>query len=118
MWGTPWQPWFFDWAFNAPRRDGEAFLAAKFGPLPTATDIVVAHGPPRGYGDRTSRGEHVGSTAITAALERVEPRLVVCGHIHEAYRRFELGASTIVNVSLVNEHYEPVNPSFEIELAG
>jgi hypothetical protein len=30
LWGTPWQPWFLDWGFNAPRRDGEAFLAAKF----------------------------------------------------------------------------------------
>ena len=23
LWGTPWQPWFHDWAFNAPRRYGE-----------------------------------------------------------------------------------------------
>src|SRR3954447_26108232 len=22
IWGTPWQPWFYDWAFNAPRRRG------------------------------------------------------------------------------------------------
>jgi hypothetical protein len=23
IWGTPWQPWFYDWAFNAPRHNGE-----------------------------------------------------------------------------------------------
>ena len=76
IWGTPWQPWFYDWAFNAPRRDGERFLASKFDAIPDATDIVVAHGPPRGYGDCTSRpGGHelVGSTAMTATLERVQP---------------------------------------------
>jgi hypothetical protein len=68
IWGTPWQPWFFDWAFNAPRHDGERFLASKFAAIPAGTDIVVAHGPPRGYGDRTSQqggNAHVGSTAMT-----------------------------------------------------
>jgi Icc-related predicted phosphoesterase len=66
IWGTPWQPWFYDWAFNAPRRDGEEFLASKFDAIPDDTDVVVAHGPPRGFGDRTG-GQgghaHVGSTA-------------------------------------------------------
>src|SRR4051812_36274529 len=63
LWGTPWQPWFQDWAFNAPRREGEAFLASRFDLIPAGTDIVVAHGPPRGYGDRTGRmggHRHVG----------------------------------------------------------
>ena len=74
IWGTPWQPWFYDWAFNAPRHDGEAFLASKFeAAIPADTDIIVAHGPPRGFGDRT-RQTHVGSTAMTATLERVQPR--------------------------------------------
>jgi Icc-related predicted phosphoesterase len=65
IWGTPWQPWFYDWAFNAPRRNGEEFLASKFETIPADTDIVVAHGPPHGFGDRTSRQgghAHVGST--------------------------------------------------------
>ena len=53
IWGTPWQPWFYDWAFNAPRREGEAFLASKFDAIPSGMDIVVGHGPPRGYGDLT-----------------------------------------------------------------
>ena len=115
LWGTPWQPWFYDWAFNAPRRDGEAFLASKFDPIPADTDIIVGHGPPRGYGDLT-RDEHVGSTAMTETLERVRPRLMVCGHIHPAYGRYRLGATEIVNASLVDEHYRPVNPVVPIEL--
>jgi hypothetical protein len=44
-WGTPWQPWFYDWAFNAPRRNGEAFLASKFALIPDDTDIVICHCP-------------------------------------------------------------------------
>ena len=116
LWGTPWQPWFHDWAFNAPRRDGEAFLASKFDLIPADTDIVLAHGPPHGYGDRT-RGEHVGSTAMTATLERVRPRLMVCGHIHPAYGRYRLGVTEIINASLVDEQYRAVNPVVEVDLA-
>jgi Icc-related predicted phosphoesterase len=114
VWGTPWQPWFGDWAFNAPRRDGEAFLASKFDRIPAHTDIVVAHGPPRGYGDRTRRGLHVGSTALTETLERVQPRLVVCGHIHEAYGSYRLGDTEILNVSLVDDHYRRANSAVEV----
>jgi Icc-related predicted phosphoesterase len=115
IWGTPWQPWFYDWAFNAPRRDGEEFLAMKFDAIPAGTDIVVAHGPPRGLGDRT-RQTHAGSTAMTAALERVQPRLMVCGHIHPAYGRYRLGATEIINASLVDEDYRPANAVIKIEL--
>ena len=119
LWGTPWQPWFYDWAFNAPRRDGEAFLASKFDLIPAGTDIVVGHGPPRGYGDRTSRPgghEHVGSTAMTATLERVQPRLMVCGHIHPAYGSYRLGDTEVVNASVVDNEYRPVNPVVSVAL--
>jgi Icc-related predicted phosphoesterase len=116
IWGTPWQPWFCDWAFNAPRRNGEAFLASKFDAIPSGIDIVVAHGPPRGYGDRTPTGEHVGSTAMTTTLERMRPRLMVCGHIHPAYGRYRLGPTEIVNAALVDEDYRPINPLVTLEL--
>jgi Icc-related predicted phosphoesterase len=116
IWGTPWQPWFYDWAFNAPRREGEAFLASKFDAIPSGVDIVVAHGPPRGYADLTRGNEHVGSTAMTRTLERVQPPLMVCGHIHPAYGRYRLGATEIVNASLVDEDYQPVNAVVTIEL--
>jgi len=53
---------------------------------------------------------HVGSDGDDRALERVQPRLMVCGHIHPAYGRYRLGAIEIINASLVNEDYRPVNP--------
>jgi Icc-related predicted phosphoesterase len=116
IWGTPWQPWFYDWAFNAPRRDGEAFLGQKFAAIPSSVDIVVAHGPPRGYGDVTRGDEHVGSIAMTRTLERVQPQLMVCGHIHPAYGQYRLGATEIINASLVDEDYRPVNPVIKTDL--
>jgi Icc-related predicted phosphoesterase len=119
LWGTPWQPWFYDWAFNAPRRDGEAFLASKFDLIPDDTDVVICHGPPRGFGDYNGRPDgqpHVGSTALTEALERSQPRLMVCGHIHSGYGRYRLGATEVINAALVDNEYRAVNPVVEIAL--
>jgi Icc-related predicted phosphoesterase len=84
--------------------------------IPADADIVVAHGPPHdGFGDRT-RQTHVGSTAMTAAVERVQPRLMVCGHIHRAYGCYRHGATEIINASLVNEDYRSVNPVIKVRL--
>lgn len=119
IWGTPWQPWFNDWAFNAPARHGESFLASKFAMIPADTDIVVCHGPPRGYGDHNGEpgaDAHVGSTALTDALKRVRPRLVVCGHIHSGYGRYQLLDTEIINASLVDNDYRPVNAVIRIVL--
>jgi Icc-related predicted phosphoesterase len=51
---------------------------------------------------------------MTETLERVRPRLMVCGHIHPAYGRYRLGETDIINASLVDEQYRPVNPVVEV----
>ena len=119
IWGTPWQPWFNDWAFNAPPRNGELFLASKFDLIPPDTDIVVGHGPLRGYGDHNGEpgdASHVGSTAMTETLEQLQPRLVVCGHIHSGYGRYELGGTEIIHASLVDNDYRPVHAVVRVSL--
>jgi Icc-related predicted phosphoesterase len=107
VWGAPWQPWFGGWAFNAPREGGEAFLDQKYSAIPAGTDIIVSHGPPLGHGDRVG-DRHVGSSALAAAIDRVQPRLVVCGHIHSAAGCYKRGDTTIVNAAVVGERYEAV----------
>lgn len=104
IWGTPWQPIFlplFDWAFNAT----EDKLEMAFDLIPHDTDILVCHGPPYGYGDKTYTGEHVGSKAMLDAIRRVQPEFVVCGHIHCAHGRYKVGRTCVVNASLINETY-------------
>jgi Icc-related predicted phosphoesterase len=51
---------------------------------------------------------------MTETLERVQPRLMVCGHIHSAYGSYRLGDTEIVNASLVDDGYRPVNPVVEV----
>jgi len=107
LWGSPWQPWFYDWAFNLRR--GPA-LERKWNLIPNDTDILITHGPPSGYGDTTVNGEAVGCADLSNALTRVQPKLHVFGHIHEGYGRWNDDTTTYINASICDYHYRPVNP--------
>lgn len=110
IWGSPWTPWFHDWAFNAPREGGEAFLERCYGGIPEGTDVLLVHGPPRGIGDRTTAGVDAGSTALLDAIDRVQPRLCAFGHIHEARGQWTRGDTTLVNAAAVDALYELRSP--------
>ncbi|WP_026909488.1 metallophosphoesterase family protein [Patulibacter minatonensis] len=109
FWGVPWTPWFFDWAFNAPRGDAdEAFLTERFARVPDDTDVLVVHGPPRGYGDRTTGGDRVGSTAQLDCIDRVAPKACIFGHIHEDRGAWTRGTTRLLNVAAVDADRAPV----------
>ena len=64
-----------------------------------AADILITHSPPNGVADRTSAGQSVGSTAIRAAIERIQPGLALCGHIHDSWgQEGRIGATRVVNL--------------------
>lgn len=42
VWGSPWQPWFGDWAFNLRRGPD---IAEKWALIPDDVDVLVTHGP-------------------------------------------------------------------------
>ncbi|MEM9010312.1 MAG: metallophosphoesterase [Pseudomonadota bacterium] len=71
---------FGAWSCDLSEKDAETLLAG----VETA-DILLLHSPPHGVGDRTSQGQSVGSTALRAAIERVQPRLAFCGHVHDSW---------------------------------
>ena len=49
-------------------------------------------------------------------MDRVRPKIVVCGHIHEGYGQFERDGTLIFNVSVVDEHYRLVRGPTVIDL--
>jgi Icc-related predicted phosphoesterase len=109
VYGTPWVPNLPFWAFYGDERKLELRAAA----IPEGIDVLVTHGPPFGYADlcspnAPSAGTRVGEPAIEAHLQRIKPRAVVCGHIHENWGVYEhpSGAS-IYSVSIMDDLYEP-----------
>lgn len=114
IWGEPRQPEFFSWAFNVPRRD----MAEKcWDKIPSGIDILLTHGPPFGACDVTDRlHESVGCEAQSKWILENQPKLVVCGHIHEGYGMGQIGNTAILNVSICNKHYSPVNKPVVFDL--
>jgi Icc-related predicted phosphoesterase len=76
--GVPVTPW--EWSFDLD--DGTA--AEMLAPCPEGA-VLVLHSPPRGHCDASADGTHFGSPALLSAIEAKQPRLAVCGHIHESW---------------------------------
>ena len=79
FWGSPWQPRYRNWAFNLDRG---APLAAVWQQIPVGTEILITHGPPRGFGDRTPWPSRAGCEDLLAAVQCVRPVVHLFGHIH------------------------------------
>lgn len=112
IWGSPWSNKFCDWAYMKSERE----LAEMYDYIPDGTDIIISHGPPYGYGDLTYDGRHVGSPSLLRAIDRVKPKVVITGHIHEAFGKYRHMTTDIYNVSIVNSRYQHVNPVTMITL--
>lgn len=113
IYGAPWQPWFFDWAFNLRR--GEP-LAEKWKLIPNDTDILITHGPPNGILDQTPAGDFAGCEELRSRVEEIKPKLHIFGHIHCGYGRAEKFSVKFVNASNCDEAYEPSNHPIVIDL--
>ncbi len=97
FYGAPWQPEFCNWAFNLPRG---AALAAKWAKIPTGLDVLITHGPPHGFGDRTWLAPGgTGCSDLLRRLRQVRPRLHVFGHIHEDGGAWKAHGSLLANVT-------------------
>ena len=114
FYGSPWQPWFHDWAFNLPR--GEA-LDHKWKQIPASTDVLVTHGPPWGILDTAMDGRSCGCEELLRHVrERVRPRVHVFGHIHEGYGAEEIDGTRFFNAAVCDVRNRPSHPVTVIDL--
>jgi len=112
IYGSPWTPEYFKWAFNAPRSE----IDSKWQNIPTDTDVLITHGPPLGRGDVT-KGNRVGCVSLMREVQsRTNPRLHVFGHIHDGYGVSYDGTTMYVNASNVYDNYTRQNPSIVVDL--
>jgi Icc-related predicted phosphoesterase len=113
FYGSPWQPLFMNWAFNLP--PGKP-LREKWDLIPKDTDVLITHGPPYGYGDLTMLGERTGDKELLRAIMRIKPKLNLFGHIHEGYGQWKVGRTLLINASVCDDQYRPLNPPVEVTI--
>ncbi|KAF9633827.1 hypothetical protein BFW01_g4721 [Lasiodiplodia theobromae] len=99
VYASPWQPEFWQWAFNydhdndrwnPPHLSAPDAVNVAVNPLPDhfppgAVDVVMTHGPAKNRLDMTRSKLAVGCPHLLRAVERARPRLHAWGHIHEAW---------------------------------
>jgi len=113
FYGSPYQPWFHNWAFNLDR--GEK-CAAKWAEIPQDTDFLITHGPPEGILDKTLEGEYVGCYDLLQRVKVVQPKVHAFGHIHEGYGIKQVEETLFVNASICTRNYKPTNKPIIIEI--
>jgi Icc-related predicted phosphoesterase len=90
--GIPVTPW--EWSFDL---DDDA-AAEMLAPCPEGA-VLVLHSPPRGHCDASTDGTEFGSPALLRGIEAKQPRLAVCGHIHESWGcTSTIGATPVRNL--------------------
>ena len=114
IYGSPWQPEFYNWAFNLPRKGDE--LKEKWDNIPSNTDILITHGPAYGYVDKViGRTENLGCELLTERIKELKPKIHVCGHIHSGYGYTFDGDTHYINASVLNESYIYYNKPLTID---
>lgn len=76
VYGSPWTEQFGNWAFQYP-----PICSVWHESIPPDADIVLTHGPPRGFLDQDGKG----CPQLTREVWRAKPRPVVFGNIHEGH---------------------------------
>ena len=106
IYGSPWQPEFYSWAFNLPKNGIE--IAAKWEGIPSNTDILVTHGPAFGTLDTVAGRpwDALGCELLAQRIEVVKPKIHICGHIHSGYGYEFIDGTHFFNASVLDEAYE------------
>ena len=118
---SPYTPAFCDWAFayernedryNGPHQVANAVTSIATKPIPDGVDIVMTHGPPKGFLDWCPGG-YVGCDNLLHALRRVRPVMHCFGHIHEGngievieWKKHPAGKSPPSELDAVHKYFE------------
>lgn len=119
FYGHPWTPMFCNWSYMLYEDE----MIEKCAAIP-AHDVLLSHGPPSGFLDEVERFngqkceyeiEHVGCQSLYDTIDRLRPKIVFCGHIHEGYGQAGFKGIDIYNVSHMDGRYRARNKYVEVE---
>jgi Icc-related predicted phosphoesterase len=123
IFGSPYTSSIYEpspWSFDYPRVGSHS--EKLWSQIPTTTDILVTHGPPKGILDYVpvvgpEEDNNVGDVNLLYHVNRVRPKLHLFGHIHEGYGNYTATWGTkFYNVCICNESYRPINPITVLDL--
>lgn len=117
FWGSPVQPWFFDWAYNRARNLSEQdlykvpLIKPHWDLIPEGTNVLITHSPPYGILDQCPDGRLVGCQDLLNRVNEIKPDIHLYGHIHfNANMEKHINSTSFYNVAICNEQYIPINP--------
>ena len=128
FYGSPYQPWFHNWAFNKTRGEEIAEVWAK---IPDDTNVLITHGPPSGNlggcmphvfhhpSGKDSYNEEVGCEDLFQRMTQLKDlQYQIHGHIHECWGCYSHPDLTCqcVNASIMDASYNPVNKPWVLPL--
>jgi len=112
IFGSPYTPAFYNWAYNSTEEE----LKKLWEDIPSDTDILVTHGPPKNILDRCQDGYRAGCQHLMDRINIVKPKIHVFGHIHEDGGKEEIYPDTIFyNASVLDLQYQHHNNGHIIE---
>ena len=80
----------------------EKDMLEEAGPMIDGLSVLVAHPPPYGILDEVLGRFHTGSKGLRDIVLGREPRLLLCGHIHERPGMARLGGTVVVNCNMAS----------------
>lgn len=113
IWGSPVSPWFYNWAFNRYRGPD---IQKHWDKIPLQTDILITHGPVSGILDKTINSHEVGCVDLLNTIEKIKPKIHLCGHIHEAYGVVNTAHTKFINAAVLDEKYRLMHSPIEFEI--
>ena len=115
VYGSPWQPEFYNWAFNLPKNGEE--LKEVWDMIPEGIDILITHGPAWGVLDNVegNRNVHLGCELLAEKIKQIKPKIHICGHIHTGHGHYFDGHTHYFNASVLNEQYFYSNTPWNID---
>lgn len=118
FWGSPYQPRFFNWAFN---KDRGADIKREWDKIPDNIDVLITHGPPKGHGDKVMSAwynpiENVGCEDLLNRVNEIKPKYHIFGHIHDGYGQTSNDDTTFINASMLDDNYKYSHKPILIQL--
>lgn len=102
--GSPWTHKLMHWAFGKTEEELNEHYQKT---IPSDTDILISHSPPRGFGDWCEFVRSgIGSPSLLFRLQELAGlKLCVYGHAHSGHGKYRVNNVECINCSLLDDYY-------------